>query len=252
MRLFCRRLALMGAFFPVASAAMEADVILVVDNSGSMTAEIQEVEANLNAFAGSVIAGGVDLRVVVISDAGGACGGDGVCAPPPLGNPAGCCPDQNLPAYRHVVHSVGSNDLFQSVLTTYPQWQASLRPTASKALILVSDNNDDMSVSTFMSQLVGLSPSFQDVQCHAIVATSCGVSSPCWASGNCAEAGLQYMNLAQQSGGIVADLCNQDFDAPFAAIANAVVVLTATNATEGVGLESWAKIKGEYIGSRRE
>ncbi|MGQ0505643.1 MAG: hypothetical protein ACT4TC_10010, partial [Myxococcaceae bacterium] len=49
------------------------DIIFVIDNSGSMTSEIQEVERNINVnFAQIIQASGVDYRVILIAKHGSA------------------------------------------------------------------------------------------------------------------------------------------------------------------------------------
>src|SRR5688572_3447447 len=112
----------------------KADVIFVLDNSGSMTEEAIAVQNNMNAFSQLIIGQGISANVVVISSgpnsAVAACapndwvcligaialafaGSNGVCIEPPLGM-AGACPngdDTNLTAgYMHWRQEVGSNN----------------------------------------------------------------------------------------------------------------------------------------------
>jgi len=94
-----------------------ADIVFVLDNSGSMAQEVAAVQANLNAFSTQIEAAGIDVHVVVISappgggPGGGGCvdptgiacifvpgltagsllNGNGICIDPPLGA-AGACP----------------------------------------------------------------------------------------------------------------------------------------------------------------
>src|SRR5205814_3309103 len=84
-----------------------ADIIWVIDNSGSMSSEIAAVRANMNAFAAALQGAGVDARVVLISS--DSTGYLGICVDAPLGS--GNCPDDSKPPqFLHVNQVVGSND----------------------------------------------------------------------------------------------------------------------------------------------
>ncbi len=210
-----------------------ADIILAVDTSGSMSEESAEVQQNLNNFATIITNSGIDVHVVLIADAS-------VCIPGPLGSGACGGADESLPAYRHVVQTVNSNDALQVILTTYPQWQPSLRPNATKTFLVVSDDDSDMSASAFTSQLLALDPpTFQGFLFHGIVANSdvldcfgftCPMNNPCcYAPGpfGCssygAAEGTVYKELAMQTMGISGDLCSQEFDPIFQDLAEGVI-----------------------------
>src|SRR5262245_47248791 len=84
----------------------QADLIVVVDTSGSMTEEVNELQGSINDFV-SVMQASADVRVILIAADSSA--SLGVCVPAPLGS--GSCPsDEALPGYRHVTHPVGSRD----------------------------------------------------------------------------------------------------------------------------------------------
>ncbi|AKT40536.1 vWA domain-containing protein [Chondromyces crocatus] len=208
-----------------------ADIIIAVDTSGSMDEEAAEVQANLNNFAALITAANIDVHVVLIADAS-------VCIPAPLG--AGACPggpDENLPSYRHVTQAVGSSNALQLILNTYPQWKDSLRPDATKTLAVVSDDNSNLSAANFTNQLLALDPpTFQGFKFDAIVSSqnpqtcvfncfgggSPGVCCPSCIPLSAAE-GTVYKQLVQQTGGVLGDLCQQDFDPVFMNMATAVV-----------------------------
>ncbi|HSN96640.1 MAG TPA: hypothetical protein VLS89_00035 [Candidatus Nanopelagicales bacterium] len=222
-----------GACAAVSSEAQSqvqpADIIIAVDTSGSMSEEAGEVQANLNNFASLITAANIDVHVVLIADAS-------VCIPAPLG--AGACqgdPDENLPVYRHVNQVVNSNDALQVILSTYPQWSASLRAGASKTIAVVSDDDSDLSAANFTSQLLALDPSFQGFKFDAIVSSqnpdtcmfACFQGNPGVCCPGCmplsAAEGTVYKQLIQQTGGVFGDLCSQDFDPVFNNMATAVV-----------------------------
>ena len=73
-----------------------ADIIVVVDNSGSMQLEAGFVQNNMNVFSSQIFLANIDAHVVLIS----ATSNDdtGICIPTPLGS--GACPDDTkLPGY---------------------------------------------------------------------------------------------------------------------------------------------------------
>ncbi len=122
-----------------------ADIVFIVDNSGSMLTEAAMVENNMNKFSSQIVASGVDAHVALVSGAGTGIGGtgiggNGVCIDAPLGS--GQCPaDSNLPGYRHVAIQVGSNDSLMLLRSTYPQWKQSLRAGAALHFVVVSDDD---------------------------------------------------------------------------------------------------------------
>lgn len=224
-----------GCFGVSSTATAEkqpADIVIAVDTSGSMSEESAEVQQNLNAFASIITQSGIDVHVVLIADAT-------VCIPSPLGS--GTCNgmDEALPAYRHVVQTVNSNDALQVILSTYAQWQPSLRPNATKTFLVVSDDNSSMSAADFTSQLLALDPPmFQGFLFHAIVANSdpldcfgfgCPANNPCcysvgpFCESYGAEEGTVYKQLTMQTMGIAGDLCTQEFDPIFQDLAEGVV-----------------------------
>jgi len=163
-----------------------------------------------------------------------------VCIPAPLGS-GNCASDEQLPAYRHVLVGVSSNDALEKILSTYPQYSASLRPQATKTFLVVSDDESNLSAAQFTSQIVALDPTFQGFKFDAIVSfedpvtceTACLVSG-CTACGKCcpfcfpisAAEGTVYEQLVQQTGGTSGDLCDQDFDAVFQDMATQIVMTT--------------------------
>ena len=233
-----------------------ADIIIAVDNSGSMDEEIVFVREQLNAFSQQIIDAGVDARIILISSPIQAPGttmpanwfdddddqDNGVCIAAPLGS--GSCPDDtNLPRYFHVPEEVGSHDALDMFVSTYPMWQAQLRPNATKTFLVVTDDdaedrdddNDEGGGSTaaprdmaawFSEQVAalpgGLFPtfSFSGIFCFS----------------ECPEAaavGTVYEELVQRTVGVKGDLCEQNFAPVFDALAKAVVSTS--------GLEcSWA------------
>ncbi|MFN0057374.1 MAG: hypothetical protein ACKVX7_02870 [Planctomycetota bacterium] len=189
------------------SAQQPVDIIIAVDTSGDMDAEVADFESEVS-FLTTLAAFGFDLHVVLIADAS-------VCIPAPIGS--GNCPnDENLPAYRHVNDGVASNDALSLIVAHYPNYAASLRPAAVKIIMVVTSDESDMGAASFVTQLLALSPDFNGFQFHAYVAMSA-----CAPFG--AEEGLVYLQLAAQTQGVAVDLCGQDI-APFFVASTAAVL----------------------------
>jgi hypothetical protein len=175
---------------------------------------------HLNSSTGflvSIIAGsGVDAHVVMISSTE-------ICVPAPLGS--GSCPnDENLPNYRHVQQSVGSNNALEKILATYPEWEDSLRQAATKTFVVISDDNSDIGAADFTNHVLALGAGFQGFKFDAIVSFGAPwiPNTQCFALS--AAEGKVYMDLVQQTGGVIGDLCLQDFGPVFQDIATTVVL----------------------------
>lgn len=233
-----------------------ADIIIAVDNSGSMDEEIVFVREQLNAFSQQIIAAGVDARIILISAPIQAPGAtmpanwfdddddqdNGICIAAPLGS--GSCPDDtNLPRYFHVPEEVGSHDALDMFISTYPRWQAHLRPNASKTFLVVTDDdaedrdddNDEGAGNTaaprdmaaWFTEQVGALPGGQ-FPSFTFSGIYCFSECP-----EAAAVGTVYEQLVQRTMGIKGDLCEQNFAPVFDALAEAVVSTS--------GLEcSWA------------
>lgn len=144
------------------------DIIISIDNSGSMAGEIQAVIDRINGdFAEIIEDSGIDYRVIMVSRYGNINFTLGetnfsVCIGPPLGNAA--CPTAPAPAlvnterFFHHSTDIGSNNmwcrLLSSLVTTdeFPDtrggwtvlaangWQDWLRPEALKVFVGITDD----------------------------------------------------------------------------------------------------------------
>lgn len=202
-----------------------ADIIFVIDNSGSMATEIASVAANMNSFSTKIINSGIDVHVVMISSYPS---DDGLCIDAPLGS--GGCPvkDNNPPKYTHINSKVGSNDALQKVLDHYPDYKALLRPDASKHVVVVTDDNSSLSSAAFDAAFKALDPGLAAYKMHAI----CGAKDSgdiLWCAQNAiccaftAKAGKVYMDLINKTGGEWGDLCLQNFTPVFDVLSTEVI-----------------------------
>lgn len=145
-------------------------------------------------FTLPIVAAGVDLHLVMIAS-------DTLCLLPPTGS--GACPgDENLPLYRHVETTVGSNNSLSKVLTTYDQWTGQLRTGATKTIIVVTDGDSGLPANDFDTSLLALDPAFENYKFHGLINANVE---------NCADVGLEYISLAELTGGTIYDICLDPF-----------------------------------------
>jgi hypothetical protein len=203
-----------------------ADIIVIVDNSGSMEFEANSVQSYMNMFSSQIFLANIDAHVVLISSYPGQ--GHGICLDPPLGN--GGCPanDDNPPLYTHVNQEVDSTNGLQLLISTQAMWAPAMRATASKHIIVVTDDNSDLSAMDFTTMWAALDPTYVPFKVHAIAATQDPVTS-CLdgnASGCCAisaAAGLVYQQLTNTTMGVFGNMCLQEFQPIFDAVAEQVI-----------------------------
>jgi len=236
----------------------KADIIFMLDNSGSMGEEVSAVQKNMNAFSTAITQSGIDAHVIVISSppaptgatgqgqcidptgiacifvpgltvgglGGGLLNALGVCIDPPLGK-AGACPtsDESNPSagFLHVRQSIDSHNALAQAQGTFQSWQSLLRPDAVKTFVVVSDDESRMSAQAFTTWVNG-----QAVFKSAKWRFS-GVFCETQAA-NCYNIGATYSDLVKQTGGVAGNLSNFDpkqvdaqFKTVFDSLADAIV-----------------------------
>jgi hypothetical protein len=154
------------------------DIILVLDNSGSMADELDAVEKNINLnFANILQKSGVDYRVILISrhrrDVRAASGesSTSICVSSPLSGLAVCPGPVPVLSDRFFQYSIKieSTDSFDQILATYNArdqkfdlttvgWSEWLRPGAKKVFLEMTDDNAALPVDTFLQRLTALAP----------------------------------------------------------------------------------------------
>ncbi|MEI8257846.1 MAG: hypothetical protein WCJ30_19395, partial [Deltaproteobacteria bacterium] len=156
---------------------LPVDIIWMVDNSASMAPAIDQVIAGLNGFASVISSRGFDYRVVMLSLRNSVrtvtLGGSTrytVCIPPPLAGDTLC---GNNTRFFHSNIDVRSTQPLEQFLGTLGQtagyrvgearggepWRDFLRPTATKTIVVVSDDNSRFSASDFLHFPGGTNPS---------------------------------------------------------------------------------------------
>jgi hypothetical protein len=217
------------------------DVVLVIDNSGSMGDEIQAVQDTLNAhFAEVLTDAGVDWRLVLLGKHGPAVPDESICISVPLSGNATCSPPPAVPAntarFFHYSVEVGSSNAWPLILSTFAApdpsgaadggWQQWLRPGAFKALMVMTDDDPSWSASSFDAQLVALSPQHfgstakRNYRFHSVVGVttpSQGALQGAWppsepmVTTKCPTAvntGDPYQELSRMTGGLRLSICD--------------------------------------------
>ncbi len=160
------------------------DVIFVIDNSGSMSDEINAVQNNINInFAQIIGASGLDYRVIMLSWYATADGGGDyrVCIRPPLGGNVKCDATEPKPidtsnfyqyndqilswnSLAEVIHTYNvrdpSCDPAPAVCSAANGWSDWLRADSLKVFIEITDDESkDLTSDDFESMLFALTPS---------------------------------------------------------------------------------------------
>jgi hypothetical protein len=235
------------------------DIIVALDNSGSMDDEARAVEQNINVnFATILGQSQVDYRVILISEHRERDSQDtAVCILNPLSALSACPSEAPGPNERFFQYSteVDSTDSFEVLLETYDGsreddfglapagWSEWLRPEASKIFLEITDDDSNTSATEFTAALTALAPdqfgadpSQPRFVWHSIVglAELPVVTDPyvpadpvetreC--TGDVANAGATYQELSRLTGGLRFPICQFDgYDAVFRRIATDVVL----------------------------
>lgn len=232
------------------------DIILVIDNSSSMTAEIEAVQANVNTNLASVIgSSGLDYRIILLSRHGSAMAQQSVCIDPPLSGNATCAPPPASPTngqrFFHYSTEIGSTNSLRRILSTYNApgsegtgpmgWSGWLRDGAYRTFVEITDDNETgLTPAQFEQQLTALMPArFGTVQnrnyvFHSIVGVA-PKANPAEAyqpnenlvSGQCStavNAGSTYQELSRTTGGLRFQMCEPNrYDTVFRTVAQGVI-----------------------------
>jgi len=239
------------------------DIILVLDNSGSMEDELDAVEKNINVnFANILQQSGVDYRLILISRQRKAArteseeASTSICVSSPLSGLASCPAAEPVNSERFFQYSikVDSENSFDRILSTYNKkdtfeltkigWSEWLRPGAKKVFLEMTDDNAALAVDSFVEKLTALVPANfgtvdqPDFVFHSIIglqekspATSPYASdepiqmATCSGGGNTvANAGIGYQELSRRTGGLRFPICEfSAYDTVFSTIASDVV-----------------------------
>ncbi|MCB9593993.1 MAG: VWA domain-containing protein [Sandaracinaceae bacterium] len=196
------------------------DVIWVIDRSGSMRGEADAVQANINRFVMDIEAAMIDVHVVMVSAMAF------VNVPGPLGTD----PSQFL----YVEEDVQSHDGLSALVNRFDAYRDFLRPDATTHFVAVTDDESDMSASTFQSQMAALLG--HPYTLHAIASppgsTHCEPPGFCFVNvdgcsgpdDDAADNGDQYWAVAMATGGQRLSICTTDWSGLFSTLTAAIAV----------------------------
>ncbi len=216
------------------NVVLPVDIIWVIDSSPSMDDSILIIEQELNLFVAEISESNLDYRVVLV-------GADddyydpaaqkqylGICIPEPLSGAAGC-PDTDSESYRHIRQGVHSHDALSKLINNYEDYKDFLRPDAITHFIAVSDDDtggysDDEDFESFIA--TATAPGFpQGFVFHSIV-DLIGYIEGCFWDDSCScgeNRGQEYINMSEDTGGVIQSICQEDWTEVFDALQENVV-----------------------------
>ncbi len=209
-----------------AATKVPIDVIIGVDQSGSMSDDIANVKANVNKLSGFLDKTKLDYRVVMMAKVG--TGKYDVCVPAPLGG-ASCA--SKPPTFRTSNQLVASTNVLSLFLSTYSvtsgdkQWADFLRKDALKVFIPITDDNSALKAADFDKQLLakpggqfGTAAKRNYVVYPVMGAPAFPTETPKCGK-NAVNTGAEHIATAKLTGGKWFPICLTDFGPVFEEIA---------------------------------
>ncbi len=193
------------------------DFLMAVDNSGSMKDTVAQVEGNLGTFATRLAEAAVDYRFVLVSERGTRRRDPDVCIPPPMAGPD--CADTDR--FIHLDEEVGSHSAFQDLVECHARcddrdesYAWFLRPDALLQVIVVTDDESRMDWPDFRDEMAALGRGAFVL--HGVVGL---VDEGC-----VADRGDEYIQGANETGGELLHICDNDWGQVLDVILDATVV----------------------------
>lgn len=244
------------------------DIIFVVDNSGSMSAEIQGIQDNINTqFAQIIGASGIDYRIIMIAQHGDDANQD-ICISSPLSGNS-CSPIPALPTltntYKQHNTRIGSQVSLTQILRTYSLsdgglspngWSEWLRADSYKVFVEFTDDNETgTNAVDFDTDLLALSPAHfgtdadRNYTFHSVIGVenknaadpsiAYDPADPVVADGDKCSTGVNsgrtYQDLSKLVGGLRFSLCEPDsYSVIFNQVAQGVVESVGLPCTYGL------------------
>ncbi|MEC8022702.1 MAG: hypothetical protein VX223_02140, partial [Myxococcota bacterium] len=194
-------------------ATAPVDIVFVVDQSVSMTDEIPAVRDYLNDFAGWIGSAGLDYHVILLATRYQ--GENKICIEPPLAGPG--CADSST--FLQVEVQVGSNDPLQKIIDNIDDIEGFMRTGSVRQIVIITDDDSNLPGADF-SFFLSTRPEWEDWTLHALVSPDAGTCS--------AASGEVYLELASQSGGVIADICGTGWTGSYEAVGQTVSTATTS------------------------
>jgi hypothetical protein len=164
-----------GADAPLGES-VPIDLLVILDNSGSMQAETEAMEEMLPNWATLLGAAGLDYRIILLSRhrtearAASEAASTSICVGPPLSALESCPSPTPAPSARFFQYSVkiDATDSLSQALASFAApdplglsangWSEWLRPGALTAFVEVSDGDSELPAANFVAGLQGAAP----------------------------------------------------------------------------------------------
>ncbi|MCA9581740.1 MAG: hypothetical protein KC416_08085 [Myxococcales bacterium] len=196
------------------------DIVIVVDQSGSMSEEIAQVQANLNTFAQTIASSGIDYHVIVLARRTPKSTSDkySICIDPPLAGPG--CADNTR--FRQIDEDVQSNDALSLVQENILAIEGFMRQDSLREFIVITDDDaggygGHLEGQPFHDWLVAR-PGFQDYVFNGVVCLqgSCGIGAE----------GKEYKLLSMLTNGVIEDVESPNWAMTFQNFASNIISKT--------------------------
>lgn len=211
-----------------------ADIVWVIDSSGSMSNEAALVQEHMNDFADRFSSSDVDAQIIVVTPS------SFVNVPPPLGT------DEER--FFQVSRSVSSSAALRALLDTYDSYGERLRPNAIVHFIAVTDDESSLRGECFVEEMQERLGPDRRFKLHTIsseavepdgemadeeptpeeTVLTCAESDSrekrqsAQACSGAARPGLEYREAAQLTDGLAISICTPDWSAVFDQLAGSV------------------------------
>ena len=216
--------------FKVSGINREIDVIFAIDTSGSMKQEVAALETNMAGFLQTLVDRKFDANVIVIS---------GVRSPGKLEFNVQLPPNladhyAHVEKYIHSTDAIGHLNLFfdGQYDNDYDVGDKDfLRPNSRIETVIVSDDNGSNTnnvlnvTNNLANQFVGLDG--RDLRVHGIVGIE-NVSDESDPECKIANYGTEHIALANDTTGLVLDICSKDWNALAMKLADDIVIAANT------------------------
>lgn len=189
--------------FSLEGHSRNVDVFFALDTSASMLDEQQAVEANMRKFLNDILESGIDVRVTA------------------LGSSSFHFPT-DLPADRFAVvnRKIGSRDVLK-ILTDFfatGSYPLPLQSTSQVEVVIISDDDAYPTAGYRAADFRG--PNDKKTVVNSIVGLSEGKNN---ADCQIERRGENHITLAQETGGMVLDLCTPNWDDLVGQLSNAII-----------------------------
>lgn len=217
------------------------DLMFVIDTSGSMDEEIEQIETNLNALTDFITTSGLDIQVIMFGNS------SQICPPAPLTD--GSCPPTDSDGYKVVNVTVNSTDSLELLRDNYSSganYSALFREGSIRHVVFVTDDEaEGVTASRYRTWADTLPPPgmLYDIYYHAIVSLEetescflfiCDTEGCDGAYGAAVAEGAEYRELVRISGGVESSICDADWSAILDGIAERIVETSQVPCTYGL------------------